>query len=184
MNPVPLAGGANASGSLPVVGIISDTHGLLRPEALAALAGCDHLIHAGDLGRPEVFEELCLFAPAVAIRGNVDRGPWAKEFPETLGLQIGGTHIYVLHDLQALALDPVFEKMDVVVSGHSHRPAIKQQAGVLYVNPGSAGPRRFSLPVTVVRLTIGPLELKAELVDVLTHSLIATVRSPRRQASA
>lgn len=167
-----------------MAGIISDTHGLLRPEALAALDGCDRIIHAGDLGRLDVYETLRRRAPTVAIRGNVDRGPWAEIFLETLSLSIGGVNIHVLHDLNVLAFDPLDEKVDLVISGHSHRPAIKEKAGVLYVNPGSAGPRRFSLPVTLARLIIGPVELQVELVDVLAGTTVESLAVPRRAVSA
>ncbi len=120
----------------------------------------------------------------MAIRGNVDRGPWAEIFLETLSLSIGGVNIHVLHDLNVLAFDPLDEKVDLVISGHSHRPAIKEKAGVLYVNPGSAGPRRFSLPVTLARLIIGPVELQVELVDVLAGTTVESLAVPRRAVSA
>ncbi len=164
-----------------LLGIVSDTHGLLRPEALTALDGCNGIIHAGDLGKVEVYERLSRIAPTVAIRGNVDREPWAKRFPETLEISVGGIKTYVLHDLHVLAFDPVVKNVDLVISGHSHHPVIKEQAGVLYVNPGSAGPRRFSLPVTLVRLEIGPDALRAELIDVLTNALIKSVVTARRK---
>ena len=147
------------------MGVIADTHGLLRPEALAALAGCDRIIHAGDLGKTEIFERLSRIAPTVVVRGNVDRGPWAQAFPETLTVSMDGVSVYVLHDLKTLTFDPVEKKMDIVISGHSHRPGIKVEAGVLYLNPGSAGPRRFSLPVTVARLKLGPSGVSAELIE-------------------
>ncbi len=166
------------------MGIISDTHGLLRPEALTALAGCDGVIHAGDLGQLGVYEALCCIAPTVAIRGNVDRGPWAQDFPETLALSVVGLHVYVLHDLNDLTFDPLAKRVDLVISGHSHYPVIKQKAGVLYVNPGSAGPRRFSLPVTLARLTINAVTLQVELIDVLAGTAVESLIVPRRVASA
>ena len=156
------------------MGVIADTHGLLRPEALAALEHCERIIHAGDLGAPGVFEQLGRMAPTVAIRGNVDRGPWAATFPETLALTVGSRNIYVLHDLHTLAFDPAVNGIDAVISGHSHRPMIETKAGVLYLNPGSAGPRRFSLPVTVARLRIGVAGVEAELIDILRPSRVAS----------
>ena len=179
-----LTGGANAGGSSTTLGIISDTHGLLRPEALTALTGCDGVIHAGDLGRLEVYEALCRLAPTVAIRGNVDRGPWAQKFPETLALSVAGVHIYVLHDLNVLTFDPMAEKVDLVISGHSHRPVFEERAGILYVNPGSAGPRRFSLPVTLARLKISTVECWVELIDVLKGTVVESLFVPRRVVSA
>lgn len=175
--PFELASLARSSAS--TLGIIADTHGLLRPEAVAALNRCHGIIHAGDLGKPEVYAALTGVAPTVAIRGNVDRGPWAKRFPETLGVSVSGINIYVLHDLHALTFDPAAVGVQMVVSGHSHHPAIKEQAGVLYVNPGSAGPRRFSLPVTLVRLKIHPDRLETVLIDVLTNTPITRATTAR-----
>jgi len=137
-----------------VIGIISDTHGLLRPEACKRLAGVDHIIHAGDIGRPEVIEGLREIAPTTAIRGNIDTGQWAKAYPHTARLKLGGHSIYVLHNLKDLDLDPAAAGIDVVVSGHSHRPNIETVGGVLYLNPGSAGPRRFTLPVALATLAL------------------------------
>lgn len=142
------------------IGLISDTHGLLRPEALAALAGCAQIIHAGDVGKPQVLEALQALAPLHVIAGNIDDKPWAAGLPQTLDLQIDGVRIHVLHDLKALAPRV---RADVVVSGHSHKPAIQARDGVLYVNPGSAGPRRFSLPVSVAVLWLGRGAPRAEL---------------------
>jgi uncharacterized protein len=136
------------------IGVISDTHGLLRPEAEQCLAGVAHIIHAGDIGRPEVIEGLSRIAPVIAIKGNVDTADWAARYPDTRKIKLGGRTIYVLHDINELALDPVSEGIDVVISGHSHRPGIKTMDGVLYLNPGSAGPRRFSLPITVAMLEV------------------------------
>lgn len=136
------------------VGLISDTHGLVRPEALAALAGSAHIVHAGDIGGPAVLEALARIAPVTAVRGNNDLAPWAKGLRDTEVLEVVGTRIYVIHDLSELDLDPAAEGIDVVVSGHSHRPAEEVRDGVLYVNPGSAGPRRFSLPIALARLAL------------------------------
>lgn len=137
-----------------IIGIISDTHGLLRPEACQRLAGADHIIHAGDIGRPEVIAGLRDIAPTTAIRGNVDRGEWADDHPHTEWLTLAGRTIYVLHNLSELDLDPAAAGIDVVVSGHSHRPKIETVGGVLYLNPGSAGPRRFTLPIAVATLEL------------------------------
>ncbi len=136
------------------IGLISDTHGLLRPEALAFLQGCDAIVHAGDIGSPEVLERLAAIAPVTAVRGNNDRAAWADAIAETEFLQVGEVFIYALHDLNDLDLDPVAAGVRVVVAGHTHRPAVVEREGVLYVNPGSAGPRRFSLPVSVGELRI------------------------------
>jgi putative phosphoesterase len=137
-----------------VVGLISDTHGLLREEALHALAGCGLIIHAGDVGKPEILASLRTLAPVVAIRGNIDTADWAAALPATAVAEVGSVRIYVLHDLKELALDPVAAGYNVVVSGHSHKPGSSERGGVLYVNPGSAGPRRFRLPVTVAKLDL------------------------------
>ncbi len=147
------------------VGVISDTHGLARPEAIAALAGCELIIHAGDVGRPEVLDELRATAPVVAIRGNNDRGAWAESLPETEVVEFGGVFLYVLHDLAELDLDPVAAGFEAVIAGHSHRPSVNQKDGVLYLNPGSAGPRRFRLPVALARLHIREGRLSSELVE-------------------
>jgi putative phosphoesterase len=136
------------------IGIISDTHGLLRPEAIERLAGVQHIIHAGDIGQPEVIWGLRQIAPVTAIRGNVDRGAWAAEFPHTARVRLAGRSIHVLHDLKELDLDPVAAGLSVVVSGHSHRPKIETVGGVLYLNPGSAGPRRFTLPIALATLEL------------------------------
>jgi len=137
-----------------IVGLISDTHGLLRPEAVRALAGSDLIIHAGDVGAPEILDALRAVAPVVAVKGNVDTGAWASGLPATAVAETGGTLIYVLHDLGELDLDPAAAGFGVVVSGHSHKPASAERGGVLFVNPGSAGRRRFKLPVTVARLDL------------------------------
>lgn len=136
------------------LGIISDTHGLLRPEALAALDGCERILHAGDVGKPEVLQALRELAPVTAVRGNNDKGGWADELPVCARLTVAQTGIYLIHDLAELDLDPAAAGIRVVISGHSHRPAIAERDGVLYLNPGSAGPRRFKLPIAVAELVI------------------------------
>ncbi len=152
---------------MTVIGIISDTHGLLRPEASAALAGADHIIHAGDVGDPAILDVLGPIAPLTAIRGNIDRGPWAQSLPQDAVLQLDGVSVYVLHDFNALDLDPAAAGFAVVVSGHSHRPSIARRGPVLFINPGAAGPRRFSLPVTVARLAIEGGVVTPEIIDLL-----------------
>jgi putative phosphoesterase len=132
--------------------LISDTHALLRQEALDALAGSNLIIHAGDIGKPEIVDSLNQIAPVVAIRGNVDTAAWAKQLPTTAVADADGSLIYVLHDLNQLDLDPAAAGFEVVVSGHSHNPSRTERSGVLYINPGSAGPRRFKLPITVARM--------------------------------
>ena len=146
------------------VGVISDTHGLLRPEALRALAGADLIVHAGDVGDPRVLEGLRAVAPVVAVRGNNDRGPWAAALAETEVVASGGRSLYVLHDVKRLDLDPRAAGFDAVIAGHSHQPRIERRDGVLYVNPGSAGPRRFRLPVALAWLDLDPEGLAAEIV--------------------
>ena len=146
------------------IGLISDTHGLLRQEAIAALTGSDFIVHAGDIGSPEVLEGLARLAPVTAIRGNVDRGNWAAGLPPTEVLEAGGTYLYVVHNLAELDLDPAAAGFRVVVSGHSHQPRVREKDGVLYINPGSAGPRRFSLPVAVGRLMIADNRVVPELI--------------------
>jgi len=147
------------------VGLISDTHGLLRSEAVAFLRGSDVIVHAGDIGDANVLEELNALAPVTAVRGNNDKGPWARAIAESQVLQVGDVFIYVIHDLAELDLDPVAAGFQVVVSGHSHKPAVQTRDGVLYVNPGSAGPRRFSLPIAVAELEIAGLSVKANVVE-------------------
>jgi putative phosphoesterase len=150
-----------------VIGLISDTHGLLRPQALAALAGSDLIIHAGDVGDPEILEKLKTIAPVFAVRGNIDTEPWAKALPETEVVEAGDATICVLHDVKALDLDPAAAGFHIVVSGHSHKPARAERGGVLFLNPGSAGPRRFDLPVTVALLRLEEIPWGVEFVDLL-----------------
>jgi putative phosphoesterase len=156
----------NSTGKIPQkIGLISDTHGLLRDEALQALRGCDLIIHAGDVGDPTILEALGKLAPTVAVRGNVDTAAWAKSLPETAVAEAGSMHIYVLHDVNALDLDPIAAGFHIVVSGHSHKPGRNERKGVLYINPGSAGPRRFNLPITIARLDLGVTPCAVEFVD-------------------
>jgi len=155
-----------------LIGLIADTHGLLRPEAVAALQGCTHIVHAGDIGsrtgEPRgVLDALARIAPLTVVRGNNDRASWAAPIPYTVDIEFDGVRIHVLHILGELAIDPAAEGMNVVVSGHSHQPRIETQAGVLFVNPGSAGPRRFKLPVSVARLWVEDGRAEAELVTLL-----------------
>jgi putative phosphoesterase len=147
------------------LGVISDTHGLLRPQAMEALHGSNWILHAGDVGAPEILETLAKIAPVTAIRGNVDTGRWADALPATELVEIGGVSIYMLHDLGQLDLKPEAAGVRVVVYGHSHQPKIEEKNGVLYFNPGSAGPRRFNLPVTMGKLTIDAGKIRAELVE-------------------
>ncbi|NIJ77519.1 hypothetical protein FHT08_002602 [Xanthomonas campestris] len=142
------------------IGLISDTHGLLRPEAVAALQGCAAIIHAGDVGKPEILTALQALAPLHAIAGNIDNTPWAAQLPETLDLLLAGVRIHVLHDLKALAAGVA---ADVIICGHSHKPSIHTRDDVLYINPGSAGPRRFSLPISVGTLWLGGGPPRAQL---------------------
>ncbi|MGD0962350.1 MAG: metallophosphoesterase family protein [Candidatus Acidiferrales bacterium] len=137
------------------IGVISDTHGLLREQALEALRGSGLIIHAGDIGGPEIIEALEMLAPVVAVRGNTDQGDWADSLPETAVAEAGDALIYILHDIHALDLDPAACGFRMVVSGHSHKPGRADRAGVIYLNPGSAGPRRFQLPITLARIHPG-----------------------------
>jgi hypothetical protein len=149
-----------------LIGVISDTHGLMRPEALKALAGADLILHAGDIGRPEVLDALRNLAPVVAVRGNNDQEAWAKAYAETESVEIGEVRLYLLHALQELTLDPSASGFDIVVCGHSHRPSSERRTdGVLYLNPGSAGARRFKLPVSVALLTVRGKSCRARIVE-------------------
>ncbi|WP_312965548.1 metallophosphoesterase family protein [Stutzerimonas kunmingensis] len=147
------------------IGLISDTHGLLRPEAVAALQGCAQIIHAGDIGKPQVLDGLRAIAPLEAIRGNIDMADWALELPERLDLRIGGLRLHVLHDLKQLDIDPLAAGIDVVIAGHSHKPKVERRDGVLYINPGSAGPRRFSLPISLALLELNDGDAQVELIS-------------------
>lgn len=148
------------------IGLISDTHNLLRPEAAEALQGATHIVHAGDICAPHVLAELGRIAPVTAVRGNNDFGPWADALPETHLLRTAGIGILMVHDLAALEIDPVAVGAQVVVSGHSHRPRIEHRNGVLYVNPGSAGPRRFTLPISLGHLIVRGSRVQAHLAEI------------------
>lgn len=147
-----------------IIGVVSDTHGLLRSDAMTNLGGSELIVHAGDIGNHEILDELRHIAQVVAVRGNSDKAAWAKTLPKNEVVQIGGLHLYVLHDVQELDLDPVAAGFKAVIAGHSHRSSIRRKDGVLYLNPGSAGPRRFNLPVTLARLYIRNGNLDAEIV--------------------
>jgi putative phosphoesterase len=148
-----------------VIGLISDTHRLVRPQALDALRGVDLIIHAGDIGKAEVLDALKPIAPLHAIKGNNDRGMWAKKLPGTTILSVGGVRLFLIHDVHDLDFDPFERGIAAVISGHSHKPSIVERDGVLFVNPGSAGPRRFKLPVVVGKLRIADGKLKAEIIE-------------------
>lgn len=148
-----------------LVGVIADTHGLIRPQALEALRGSDLILHAGDIGAPGVLETLEAIAGVVAVRGNNDKGPWADRLPATEVVEVGEGQFYLLHDVKELDLDPAAAAFRAVVSGHSHRASSEERNGVLYLNPGSAGPRRFRLPATVARVRVSGCELSIEIVD-------------------
>jgi len=160
-------GRAGADRGAMQVGIISDTHGLMRPEALAALAGSDLIIHAGDVGKPEVLRALEQVAPTFAVRGNVDTGPWSNLLPEELDVPVGGLRFRVLHRISDLKIDPAAERIAAVIYGHSHKPAIEWRGDVLLLNPGSAGPRRFKLPITVARVSVSGSTIKPELLSLM-----------------
>lgn len=147
------------------IGVISDTHGLLRPEAVAALKGSDFIIHAGDIDEPVILETLSALAPVMAVRGNVDRGAWAKKLPTSVVLEVGEISIFLIHNLLELDLKPEAAGFAAVVCGHTHVPKQENKNGVLYFNPGSAGPRRFQLPVSVGRLMVRETKLVGELVE-------------------
>lgn len=150
------------------VGLISDTHGLMRPQALTALAGSDLIVHAGDICDPAIIDALARIAPVTAVRGNNDHGPWAARLPHSEVVRAGDALLYVIHDLADLDLDPAAAGFAAVIHGHSHRPGCVERDGVLYVNPGSAGPRRFTLPIAVARLTLAPDGLRHETIELVT----------------
>jgi len=158
------------------IGIISDTHGLLREEALFALQGSDLILHAGDVGNPEIIEKLKTIAPVFAVRGNVDTEHWAQALPESEVIEAGPATIYVLHDVHALDLDPAAAGFQIVVSGHSHKPASTEHRGILFINPGSAGPRRFDLPVTLARLDLSQKPWTVEFIDLLNNNINHNLR--------
>jgi putative phosphoesterase len=148
-----------------LIGVISDTHGLLRPQVVQALAGVELIIHAGDIGDPGILRHLERIAPVQAVRGNIDRGAWAADLPPTRVVEVGDVHLYVLHELFNLDLDPTAAGFAAIIFGHSHSPHLEHQNGVLFLNPGSAGPRRFTRPVTLARLRVQGASLTAQLID-------------------
>ena len=157
-------GAPRATSSPQTVGVISDTHGLVRPEAIEMLRGSDLIVHCGDIGAPAVLDALRAVAPVRAIRGNNDKGPWARDLPRDEVVEVGPYLLYVIHDLGELDLEPAAAGFTAVLSGHSHRPRVEQRGGVLFVNPGSAGPRRFTLPVAIARLVLAPGHCDARIV--------------------
>ena len=148
------------------VGLISDTHGLLRAEALALLRGCDHIVHGGDVGGAAILDALRDIAPVTAVRGNNDKGAWAETLAETQQIELGGVRLYVINDLATLDVDPRAAGIDVIVSGHSHKPSVERRDGVLHVNPGSAGRRRFRLPIALALMTIEDGVASARIVEI------------------
>ena len=154
-----------AAGESVRVGLISDTHGLLRPEARAFLVGCDYIIHGGDVGSADILDELAGMATLIAVRGNNDTEPWAARLPQSELIRVGHVFFYIIHNLAELDIDPAAAGIRVVVSGHSHHPVVEERDGVLYVNPGSSGPRRFKLPVSVGEIIVSRTGAKARLVD-------------------
>jgi putative phosphoesterase len=147
------------------LGIISDTHGLLRPEAAAFLSGCDRILHAGDIGNAEVLAQLTAIAPTTAVRGNNDKGAWADDIPATELFEFSGIYVYAIHDLAELDIDPCAAGIQIVVSGHSHKPQIEKRDGVVFINPGSAGPRRFQLPIAVAELFVKNGAISSHIVE-------------------
>ena len=147
------------------VGVISDTHGLLRPEAIEALRGSDFIIHGGDIGKQEIIENLSEIAPVTAVHGNIDKGELKEQYSKDQVLKVEDAYIYVLHIKKELNLDPIAAEFQVVVTGHTHKPKIEEISGVLYVNPGSAGPKRFSLPITVATLVVEGAGVTAEIIE-------------------
>jgi uncharacterized protein len=149
------------------VAVISDTHGLLRPEARAFAGGCDYIIHGGDIGSAAILEELSAMAPLIAVKGNNDRQSWATHLPPTEMIRVGGVFIYVIHDIAELDIDPHAAGVQVIVSGHSHKPSIEMKGGILYVNPGSCGPRRFKLPVSVGEIRVEGTKVRARTIELV-----------------
>ena len=147
------------------IGVISDTHGLVRPEVHKAFRGVQLILHAGDIGSPEVLKELQSIAPVTAVRGNNDKGGWARKIPETERIRVRSIRICMIHDVKELPANGEVKECDVVISGHSHRPSIETRGGIMFLNPGSAGPRRFSLPVTVAKLVVRGATAHAEIVE-------------------
>jgi len=151
------------------IGVISDTHGLLRPEVLDILKGCDCIIHGGDIGKAEVIQTLMTIAPIIAVRGNVDKGPWTSELLETRTLKINKKSIYIIHDINTIKIDPRKEGIDIVISGHSHKPKEEIYEGILYLNPGSIGPRRFNLPISAAILKLGEDGVNVQFINILNR---------------
>ncbi|MET0534112.1 MAG: metallophosphoesterase family protein [Steroidobacter sp.] len=151
--------------NVTMIGVISDTHGLIRPEALMPLVGVQRIVHAGDIGSPIVLERLETIAPVAAVRGNNDKGEWAERLPNTLSIHVRGHSIHVLHDLAQIDLSPSHAGFSVVISGHSHKPEVEEREGVLFINPGSAGPRRFRLPIAVAKLYVADDSVRAEIIE-------------------
>ena len=149
------------------VGLVSDTHGLLRPEAQRFAGGCDYLIHGGDIGSPEILDELAALAPLTVVRGNNDAASWAAHVPETEIIRVGGVFVYVIHDIAKLDIEPRAVGVRVIVSGHSHKPSVAERDGILYVNPGSCGPRRFKLPICVGELVVDGTEVRARTIELM-----------------
>lgn len=147
------------------VGLISDTHGLLRPEARAFAGGCDYIIHGGDIGSAAILDQLAAMAPLIAVKGNNDRQSWAAHLPESEMIRVGGVFIYVIHDISHLDIEPHAAGVQVIVSGHSHKPLIEQRDGILYINPGSCGPRRFKLPITLGEILVEGTQVKARTLE-------------------
>ena len=147
------------------VGLVSDTHGLLRPEVRAFLVGCDYIVHGGDVGAAGILEQLAAMAPLIAVRGNNDTQPWAARLRETELIRVGNVFVYVIHDLARLDIEPGAAGVRVIVSGHSHKPLVRERDGVLYVNPGSCGPRRFKLPISVGELMVSGSGVRARTLD-------------------
>lgn len=147
------------------IGVISDTHGLLRPEALAALQGCDHIVHGGDIGGQAILDQLAAVAPLTVVRGNNDRDAWAGAVPDTARVEVAGLTVFAVHDIATIGFDPATAGIDIVVYGHSHKPLAERRGGVLYLNPGSAGPRRFRLPISVAVLDIADGQASARIIE-------------------
>jgi hypothetical protein len=147
------------------VGIISDTHGLLRPEAKAFAAACDYIIHGGDIGSQAILDQLAALAPLVAVKGNNDRQAWAAHLPETEMIRVGGVFVYIIHDISQLDIDPRAAGVQIIVSGHSHKPSIEQRGGVLYINPGSCGPKRFTLPISMGEMIVDGTKVRLRTVE-------------------
>ena len=148
------------------IGVISDTHGIMRPQALEILRGSDRIIHAGDIGSEHILAELRNIAPVTAVRGNNDTEPWARSLPDVARIDVRGHRLHILHDLKTLDMDPAADGVSVVIAGHSHKPAIIEKEGVLYLNPGSAGPRRFNLPLSAAKLLVGATSVSAKIIGI------------------